>query len=89
MRRFEVYRAAPPADYAETGAARPPDEVQVEGVLFTDGTVVLRWQTLAHSTAIFPTWEMFEQIHGHPEYGTVIRWLDAPTNLDAVTPDVS
>ena len=74
MRTFRVYRSAPPADYIGTGAALPPDEVQMEGVVFSDGTVVVRWQTLAHSTAIFPTWEMFEQIHGHPEYGTRIEF---------------
>jgi hypothetical protein len=74
IQTFKVYRETPPADYMETGAAKPPDEVQMEGIIFSDGTVVVRWQTMDHSTAIFPHMGMFMAIHGHPEYGTRIDY---------------
>ena len=73
MRTFKVYRPNPPEGYVENGVAQPPEEVQMEGVVFSDGTVVVRWQTMEHSTAIFPSWGMFYAIHGHPEYGTRIE----------------
>ena len=79
MRAFRLYRPRPPADYLPKGIARPPEEVQLEGIEFSDGTVVVRWLTLEHSTAVFPSFEMFRQIHGHPEYGTEIEWALGPS----------
>jgi len=76
MRRFIGYRPNPPADYFETGAANPPDQPQYEGVLFTDGTVAVRWLTDYRSHSIWSSWPDFVAIHGHPEYGTQIDWLD-------------
>jgi len=49
-----------------------PDEVQFDGVIFYDGTVVIRWNTLAHSTAVFPSLDDLLAIHGHPEYNSEI-----------------
>lgn len=76
MRRFQCFRPNPPAEYLEKGLAAPPDEVQFEGVIFTDGSCSVRWCTEYKS---FSNWESFEillHVHGHPEYGTQIRFLD-------------
>lgn len=77
MKRFIGYRPAPPKEYYEQGAANAPDEPQYEGVIFSDGTVAVRWLTKFASHSIWTDYETFYQIHGHPEYGTVIKWLDA------------
>ena len=76
MRRFEVYRPAPPDGYRESGAANPPDEVQFEGVVFSDGTAVVRWLTAYRSHSVWASLADLERIHGHPEYGTVWKWID-------------
>lgn len=76
MRRFLGYRPKPPADYLEKGTANPPDQVQYEGVVFTDGTVGVRWLTDYSSHSVWRCWDDFDRVHGHPEYGTRIVWLD-------------
>ena len=76
MRRFVCYRPNPPAEYYEQGAANAPDVAQFEGVVFSDGTCCVRWLTQFRSHSIWSSWEDLERIHGHPEYGTVIKWLD-------------
>jgi hypothetical protein len=76
MRRFRCYRPNPPSGYREQGAANAPDEVQFEGVVFSDGTCAVRWLTEFRSHSVWSSWEDLERIHGHPEYGTVIEWLD-------------
>jgi hypothetical protein len=52
------------------------DEVQFEGVQFTDGTVAVRWCTACASTSIWNSIEDMLIIHGHPEYGSELIWLD-------------
>jgi hypothetical protein len=76
VRRFFGYRPNPPAEYLEKGTAAPVNEPQYEGVVFTDGTVALRWRTEFRSTSVWNSYEDFYRVHGHPEYGTVIVWLD-------------
>lgn len=76
MRRFEVYRPAPPQEYYEQGVANAPDEVQFEGVVFTDGTVCVRWRTAYRSHSLWGSLEELQAVHGHPEYGTVWKWID-------------
>ena len=76
MRTFVCYRPNPPAAYYEQGAANPPDEVQFEGVVFSDGTVCIRWLTKYGSHSVWPNWYTMYQIHGHPEYGTIIEFHD-------------
>ena len=76
MRRFVCYRPDPPEGYVEQGYAVPADQPQFEGVVFSDGTTVLRWYTANGSTAVWPSLEDVLKIHGHPEYGTRIEWLD-------------
>jgi hypothetical protein len=76
MRRFRVYRPAPPESYYEQGTANPPDQVQFEGVVFSDGSCAVRWLTEYRSTSVWQKWEDLERVHGHPEYGTRVEWLD-------------
>ena len=76
MRRFFGYRPNPPAEYLDKGTAAPINEPQYEGVVFTDGSVALRWRTDFKSTSVWKSYEDFYHVHGHPEYGTVIVWLD-------------
>lgn len=76
MRRFEGYRSSPPADYLAKGQANPPGMPQFEGVLFDDGTVCQHWLTSGRSHVIWGTFDDLMAIHGHPEYGTVIKWVD-------------
>lgn len=77
MRRFVCYRNRPPDNYVEGGYANAPDEPQFEGVLFSDGTVCLRWLTVHRSHSVWASLDEMRAVHGHPEYGTVIEWLDA------------
>ena len=75
-RSFALYRANPPSDYVEKGQALAADLPQLYGAVFPDGTTVIRWMTLSGSVAVFPSYEEFEQIHSHPEYGTRLIWQD-------------
>jgi hypothetical protein len=78
VKTFELYRANPPPDYVAKGQAVAPDRPQLSGIVFGDGTTVIRWHTLAGSVAVFPSFADFEQIHAHPEYGTRLVWLTGP-----------
>lgn len=79
MRRFRVYRPEVPQEHLDAGRAVQPGEVQVEGVEFTDGTVVVLWQTSGSLPAGWESFDAFYKVHGHPEYGTIIHWLDEST----------
>jgi hypothetical protein len=76
MRRFEVLRPEPPEAYLAAGTANAPGEVQFEGVVFSDGTVAVRWLTAFRSHSVWACLEDLAKVHGHPEYGTQWRWLD-------------
>lgn len=71
-----MYRPAPPEQCYAAGAANPPDQVQYEGIVFSDGRVAVRWLTMFRSTSIWDSWDDLWAIHGHPEYGTRVEWLD-------------
>lgn len=45
-----------------------------EGIVFTDGTVVLRWTTETPTTVIHDSLESVNRIHGHGGM-TKIRWV--------------
>lgn len=78
MRRFIVWRPDPPADYKRDGLTNAGKMPDIEGVVFSDGTVAIRWMVQdRQSTAIWAKFETFEAVHGHPEYGTRIEWIDA------------
>jgi hypothetical protein len=87
MRTFNLFRQNPPSGHKERGSALAPGEIQVEGVEFSDGSVVLRWQTFEHSTEIFPSFETFFAVHGHPEYGTRIEWAEATPSASRPFPE--
>lgn len=79
MFRFTAYRRAISGRDTHTALQKNADDVpQFEGVIWTDGSVTLRWLTACRSTSVWANVEDMLNIHGHPEYGTDIIWHDAP-----------
>jgi hypothetical protein len=76
MRRFRVYRSRPPQERLAAGALNRPEDVQFEGVVFSDGTVAIRWLTQRRSTSVWSSMDDVIAAHGHPDYGTKIVWID-------------
>lgn len=68
MRRFHLNRKSDESGVSGVG-------IVAEGVVFTDGTVVLRWVTQFKSTTIYSSIEECEKIHGHGGL-TEIIWKD-------------
>ena len=68
MRRFHLHRLEDESGVSGTG-------IIAEGVVFTDGTTVLRWMTEYKSTAVYNSLEECEKIHGH-NGKTQIIWKD-------------
>lgn len=62
----------------EAVAYNKPDEITLEGVVFRDGKIAVRWLTAKRSTVVWDDWDDFFAIHigTHPDYGTLIRWDD-------------
>ena len=73
MRTFTMYRHNVP-DTHDENQANPPDEPQFEGVVFTDGTVALRWRTAKASVSVWDSLDDMLAIHGHPEYDSELVW---------------
>ena len=79
IQRFTAYRRQLSQRGTHNSFQRNPDEApQYEGVIWSDGTVTLRWLTVCGSTSVWSNIESALRIHGHPEYGTEIVWHDAP-----------
>lgn len=76
MKVFTGYRPNPREEYADKGLTNLGVTADYEGVVFDDGTVVLRWLTQFRSHSVWSSYEDFYQVHGHPEYGTEIKWLE-------------
>ena len=76
MRCFILYRENPPETHLTGGYANPSDAPQLEGVVFSDGTVAVRWLSQLRSHSIWPDFETFEKVHGHPEYDSRIEWFE-------------
>ena len=77
IQRFTAYRRRlSDRGTHNTFQANPDDCPQYEGVIWTDGTVTIRWLTACGSTAVWNNIEDMLNIHGHPEYGTDIVWHD-------------
>lgn len=75
LKTFKGIRLDPPETYLEKGISNGADSPDYEGVIFSDGTTVVRWRTLPElSIEIFATFDAFFKIHGHPEYMTHILW---------------
>lgn len=72
-RTFKLYRPDKTAD----GVSYLSAEISpLEGCLFSDGSLSVRWMTLAHSTAMWPSLKDFLAVHGHSDYGSYIVWDD-------------
>ncbi len=75
MKLFTGYRPNPRPEYAPAGLSNASDETaDYQGVVFDDGTVVLRWLTEFKSHSVWSDYDSFYHVHGHPEYGTRIEW---------------
>ena len=86
MRRFTMYRRDVPTQTHDNNQRNAPDEPQFQGVVFDDGRVAVRWLTAKRSTS---TWDSFEDmmaIHGHPEYGSELVWIDLDYPMLAAAP---
>lgn len=77
MRTFIAYRRNISKRDTHNSLQKNPDTMpQFEGVIWSDGSVTLRWLTACRSTSVWASVEDMLAIHGHPEYGTEIEWLD-------------
>ncbi len=74
MKLFTGYRPNPPEEYKDGGLTNAGFTADYQGVVFDDGTVVLRWLTEYKSHSVWASYEDFDHVHGHPEYGTRIEW---------------
>ena len=79
MKTFTIYRRIIPEHHNEN-QANPPDEPQFEGVVFSDGTVAVRWLTAKKSTSVWESMADLLAVHGHPEYETEVVWHDPKDN---------
>jgi len=79
MYRFTVYRPRLNVRGSHDAYQSNPDDMpQFEGVVFTDGSVVVRWLTPSKSTSVWDNMDILLRVHGHPEYGTVLQFHDGP-----------
>jgi len=74
LRTFTVYRPNVSDATHDANQKNAADQPQFEGVVFSDGTVAIRWLTAKRSTAVWSSVDDMLAIHGHPEYGTKIVW---------------
>lgn len=84
MRRFTVYRRGDLSATHNENQANHAADAQFEGVVFSDGTVAIRWLTLLRSTAVWEDFATMAGVHGHPEerYGSELVWHDSDIALD-------
>ena len=76
MKRFQMYRRGELPETHTENHKNASDEVQFEGVVFSDGHCAVRWLTPIRSTSVWDSVEDALAIHGHPEYESEIVWLD-------------
>jgi hypothetical protein len=81
VRTFTLYRLDPPAEYVEKGLARPGRDPQLTGVVFSNDGVWVLWLTEFMSFVMWPAFETFFRVHGHPEYDTELEWVDLAPNV--------
>lgn len=61
-----------------------PELPQYQGVIFADGTCVMRWLTVKRSWSVWDSFAEAFAVHGHPEYGTRIVWPSGEAPRDAL-----
>lgn len=76
MRRFVMYRKSVPTETHDKNQRNNSTEPQFEGVVFSDGKVAIRWLTKKRSISVWDSFKDMLAIHGHPEYGSVLKWCD-------------
>lgn len=76
MRRFVMFRLNVPDETHNELQKNPPEEPQFEGVIFSDGRVAIRWLTAKRSISVWDSLEDMLAIHGHPEYGSSLVFID-------------
>lgn len=81
IKRFTGYRPNVPTETHNEDQRGHPDLPQYEGVVFSDGSCVLRWCTAVASWSVWESFEHAMRIHGHPEYGTRIEFHDGKLKL--------
>ncbi len=80
MKRFIMYRRLDLSATHDANQVNLPNEPQFEGIVFSDGKVAVRWLTAKRSISIWESMEDLLVIHGHPEYGSELIWLDEVAN---------
>lgn len=80
VKTFRVYRKNAKilkADHQKENY-NAPDQVQFEGIVFSDGLVVIRWLTANKSLSVWEDIDTLKKVHiyQHPDYGTRIEWSD-------------
>jgi hypothetical protein len=77
IKTFTVFRRGDLSEtHDENQRPASPDEPAYWGVVFPDGTCVLRWAGAVVSHSVWASFEDAMKIHGHPEprYGTELVW---------------
>ncbi len=78
MQRFMMYRDHVPTETHDENQANPASEPQFEGVICTGGKTIVCWLTAVGSVSVFDSFQDMMKIHGHPEYGSRLVWIDKP-----------
>jgi len=79
MRTFILYRSGIGPLDKDPSAYNPPEEPQLQGCVFDDGKVAVRWMTPHRSTVVWDSWDDFVAVHIeiHPDYATRVVWQDS------------
>jgi hypothetical protein len=92
VKLFTGYRPDPRPEYIAAGLTNKGESADYQGVVFDDGTVVLRWLTDYRSHSVWRNYQDFYEVHGHPEYGTKVLFtmmdyeqFSSTTDIDEAT----
>jgi hypothetical protein len=73
-----MYRTDLPDSHVNAG-----QRVHVEGIIFSDGAVAVRWVGGISSCSVWASFDDFTTVHGHPEYGTLWEWVDTTADVQS------
>lgn len=80
MKTFVVYRTEAKALKSEFEQDNylDSDQIQFEGVEFSDGRCAIRWCTQVASVSFWDSYKDMCKVHiyAHPDYGTRVEWSD-------------